>query len=86
MLRADQVPDVPPTATLAEVWETMATSATRVVAVKQQHQFLGILTLDDISEVFSVLGAVMAGGSRPPIGGTPMPGSEQQAPGRAADA
>ena len=55
-------PAVYGTATLAEVWEKMAGSGSRVAAVKQQNQFLGILTLDDISEVFNVLGAALAGG------------------------
>jgi stage IV sporulation protein FB len=85
MMRAEQVPTVPPTATLAEVWEKMAGSGSRVAAVKQQQQFLGILTLDDISEVFSVLGAALAGGGRPTAGKTAA-GGPQPAPGQAADA
>ena len=69
MLRADQVPVVTPMTNLAEVWEKMATTGSRVVAVKQQNQFLGIITLDDITEVFNVIGAAMAGGARPPTSG-----------------
>jgi stage IV sporulation protein FB len=86
MLRADEVPVVAPSITLDQVWEKMATSASRVVAVKQQNQFLGILTLDDLSEVFNVLGAALAGGKNPTLpGGRPASGEEQPAPGRAAD-
>ncbi|MCC6165978.1 MAG: site-2 protease family protein [Caldilineaceae bacterium] len=86
MLRAEAVPVVTPATTLDQVWEKMATSASRVVAVKQQTQFLGIITLDDLSEVFNVLGAALAGGDRPtPPGEKPQPGEEQPAPGHAAD-
>ncbi|HXF62630.1 MAG TPA: site-2 protease family protein, partial [Caldilineaceae bacterium] len=84
MLRADQVPVVTPVTNLAEVWEKMATSGSRVVAVKQNNQFLGIITLDDITEVFNVVGAAMAGGARPPTGGRVVV-SETPAPGRPVD-
>lgn len=86
MLRAEEIPVVTPATTLDQVWEKMATSASRVVAVKQQTQFLGIITLDDVGEVFNVLGAALAGGNRPtPPGGKPQSGEEQPAPGHAAD-
>lgn len=88
MVRADQVPVVAPTTTLDEVWEKMATGGNRVAAVKQQGQFMGIITLQDLSEVFSVLGAAMAGGSTPTAFGAPPIVSEsedQRASGRAAD-
>lgn len=86
MLRAEEIPVVTPATTLDQVWEKMATSASRVVAVKQQTQFLGIITLDDVGEVFNVLGAALAGGNRPtPPGGKPQSGEEQPASGHAAD-
>ena len=42
----------------------MATSASRVVAVKRGPELLGLLTLDDMTEVFQVYGAKLAGPGR----------------------
>lgn len=61
MLKAEEVPICGPTQDLSVVWETMVTKGSRVVAIKRGNQFLGLLTLDDISEVFQVYGAKLAG-------------------------
>jgi stage IV sporulation protein FB len=71
MIPAETVPVAAPTSSLADVWEKMATGGARVVAVKQQHEFLGLITLEDITEVFHVMGAAMTQGGRPPSGGSP---------------
>ena len=55
MLAADQVPVCTPTGTLADVWEMMMLSGSRVVAIKEGPRFLGLMTLDDISRVFQVM-------------------------------
>jgi Zn-dependent protease/predicted transcriptional regulator len=59
MLPAESVPVVIPSTNLVDVWELMANRGTRVVAVKNQQEFLGLITMDDISEVFQVMGASM---------------------------
>jgi Zn-dependent protease/predicted transcriptional regulator len=66
MIKAEDVPVVSPTANLADVWEKIAQNGTRVVAVKQANDFLGLLTLDDITEVFHIVGATMSRTGRPP--------------------
>jgi len=76
MLPADQVPVCAPTTNLADVWEKMAKSGQRVVAIQEGRQFLGVITSDDIAEVFHVMGAAMQGQSRRPSGGAPSPVSE----------
>ncbi|MBX3014555.1 MAG: site-2 protease family protein [Caldilineaceae bacterium] len=65
MVKAEEIPVCSPTQDLFTVWETMATKGSRVVAIKRGQEFLGLLTLDDISEVFQVYGAKLAGPSRP---------------------
>lgn len=64
MLKAEEVPICGPNQDLSVVWETMVMKGSRVVAIKQSNQFLGLLTLDDISEVFQVYGAKLAGPGR----------------------
>jgi stage IV sporulation protein FB len=65
MLPAENVPVVAPATNLAEVWEQMAGSGSRVVAVKNGQEFMGLITLEDINEVFQVMGATMAKTGRP---------------------
>lgn len=85
MLPAESVPVVPPTMNLSEVWEAMVGQGSRVVAVKEQGGFRGLITLDDLSEVFQIMSAKMArtgvpyvpGGQSTPAG-TPPP-SERSA-------
>lgn len=64
MLKAQEIPVCAPNQDLAVVWELMATGGSRVVAVKRGQEFLGLLTLDDITEVFQVYGAKLAGPGR----------------------
>jgi len=59
MVPAEQVPVCSPRQTLAAVWEKMAETGSRDVAVKEGSEFLGLLTIDDISEVFQVVGATL---------------------------
>lgn len=61
MLPAASVPVVAPGDNLADVWEKMATGGGRAVAVKQGGNFMGLITVDDITEVFHVVGASMTG-------------------------
>jgi hypothetical protein len=82
MIPADSVPVVPPTMNLSEVWETMAGRGARVVAVKNGTQFMGLITLEDITEVFQVMGASMSGtgGPTPPTVLNTPPTSQAVAP------
>lgn len=57
MIPAQEIPVVGPETNLADVWDKMMDNGTRVVVVKEQGRFLGLLTLDDISELVQVVGA-----------------------------
>ena len=57
MIPAQAVPVVGPETTLSDVWDKMMEESSRVVVVKEQGRFLGLLTLDDISELIQVVGA-----------------------------
>lgn len=59
MLPAEQAPTIQPSATLADVWEVMATTGARVVVVREGSQFLGLLNADDITEIVHVYGAAL---------------------------
>lgn len=72
MLKAEEIPICNPTQDLSVIWETMMAGGSRVVAIKRNNEFLGLLTLDDISEVFQVYGAKLAGPGRPPTAGNPL--------------
>lgn len=72
MLKAEEIPVCSPTQDLSVIWETMMAGGSRVVAIKRNHEFLGLLTLDDISEVFQVYGAKLAGPGRPPTASNPL--------------
>jgi len=61
MQPASDIPVCSPETDLATVWERMGQSASRVIAVADHGQVLGIITTDDISEVFQVMSAAMAG-------------------------
>ena len=58
---------------LAAVWESLGQSGSRVVAVVDQGQVVGIITSDDISEVFQVMGAALTGRAQPPADGGDRP-------------
>ncbi len=55
-----------PGSDLAAVWEKMGETGSRVVAVVEQGQVLGVITSDDITEVFHVMGAALAGQTQRP--------------------
>lgn len=57
MIPAQDVPVLGPETTLADVWDKMMERGSRVVAIKEHGNFLGLLTLDDISELIQVVGA-----------------------------
>jgi stage IV sporulation protein FB len=59
MQPASAVPSCAPETDLATVWEMMSQSGSSVVAVAEHGEVLGIITSDDISEVFQVMGAIM---------------------------
>lgn len=59
MVPAAHVPVASPSTNLADVWEKMAAGGSRVVAVKESGNFMGLITVDDITEVFHVVGATM---------------------------
>jgi Zn-dependent protease/CBS domain-containing protein len=72
MVPAADVPTCAPQQDLSEVWELMMRGGNRVVAVQEGGKFLGLLTIDDITEVFQVYGAKLAGANHnPPATGSP---------------
>lgn len=75
MLPVGEVPECSPNTDLATVWEMMSQRGSSVVAVREGTQFLGIITSEDISEVFKVVGAVMEGRQRrqPPAANSAQP-------------
>lgn len=73
MVKADDIPTCAPNQDLSIIWETMVTGGSRVVAIKRANQFLGLLTLDDMSEVVQVYGAKMAGTDRRPPPSNSLP-------------
>ncbi len=64
MIPAEQVPITTPNEDLAQVWEMLARSGSRVVAVKENSEFLGLITLEDITELIHVIGATQEWSSR----------------------
>ncbi len=66
MMPASAIPHCSPDADLASVWEQMSQTGSRVVAIVDHGDVLGIITSDDISEVFQVMGAAMASRSQAP--------------------
>lgn len=57
MIPHARVPVTDAETTLADVWEQLLEAQSRVVIVQDQGQFLGLITLDDISELIQVMGA-----------------------------
>jgi stage IV sporulation protein FB len=81
MVPTTEIPECSPQTDLASVWEMMSQSGSRIVAVREGTQFLGIITNDDIGEVFQVVGAAMEGRQRRQPPAAPQgsqPGSEPQ--------
>jgi CBS domain-containing protein len=65
--------------TLDSVWERMAQGGSRVVAVMDGQKFLGLISLDDISEIVAVVGAQQAAAiHRQPPGAAATTGQEMQ--------
>ncbi|MEZ4675694.1 MAG: site-2 protease family protein [Caldilineaceae bacterium] len=79
MVQAEEIPVCKAQQDLSEIWEVMVGGGSRVVAVKDGDQFLGLLTIDDITEVFQVYGAKLAGANRPhtPGGSSLRPNPKQ---------
>jgi Zn-dependent protease len=77
MIPADKVPVAPPREMLDKLWEKMAQGGSRVVAVKDGHNLLGLITLDDISEIFAVVGAHQQLANRTPPPGGAVEGSPE---------
>ena len=61
MVPAAEVPTATPQETLDKLWERMMESGVRVVAIKDADNFLGLITLDDVSEVFQITAAKQSG-------------------------
>ncbi len=84
MIPAERIPVVSPETSLADVWDTMLEHHTRVVAVREGREFLGLITLDDISEVVQVMGATRerwaAQGPAGPRPAAPGPGPSSPHP------
>lgn len=57
MIPRERVPTTSGDTTLADVWEEMLEAGSRVIIVQDQEEFLGLITLDDISELIQVMGA-----------------------------
>jgi len=60
-----QYPKAPPTATLSDLRQQMMTTGVRAVAIMDQGTFVGLLTLEDISEAFMMLSATRR--ASPPV-------------------
>lgn len=73
MTPAAQVPTVTPDRTLADVWELIAETGSRVVAVKRGAEFLGLLNSDDVNEIFHVKRAAMDRRGEYPPEAPPVP-------------
>jgi Zn-dependent protease/CBS domain-containing protein len=74
MIPAAEVPVCSPRNDLSIVWEKMAETGSRNVAIKDGGNFMGLITIDDINEVFQVIGAAMTKGA------TPSSGAQAQTP------
>ncbi len=57
MIPHARVPVTDAETSLADIWEKMLESRSRVIIVQDEGQFLGLITLDDISELIQVMGA-----------------------------
>lgn len=57
MIPAAQLPAMSIDGDLAQVWEKLAATGSRVVAIRDGSQFRGLITADDVTELFQVMGA-----------------------------
>jgi stage IV sporulation protein FB len=79
MVPSAEIPECSPQADLASVWEMMSQRGSRIVAVREGAQFLGIITNDDVGEVFQVVGAAIEGRQRRQPPSTPQTGQSPNA-------
>ncbi len=77
MIPAREVPIVSAESNLADIWDRMMEERSQVVAVKEAGQFLGLITLADISEVIQVMGAAKEGNGS--TGGSTAQGGQSDA-------
>ena len=83
MIPSAQVPVTTADSSLADVWEEMTRAGSRVIIVEDEGQFLGLITLDDISELIQVMGAAKERedlGSGGPGGGAAASAPEARSP------
>lgn len=78
MQPAADIPICTPETDLATVWEQMGQTGSRVIAVADHGQVLGIITADDISEVFQVMSAALDGRDQRPEPPAPTPTDSQE--------
>lgn len=57
MIPAAQLPAMSIDGNLAQVWEKITSTGSRVVAIRDGNQFKGLITADDVTELFQVMGA-----------------------------
>jgi Zn-dependent protease/predicted transcriptional regulator len=77
MIPAESIPTAAPQDTLDQLWEKMVMGGSRVVAVKEGAEFRGLITLDDVTEIFAVVGARQEGSRQlPPSGDKPQTNPE----------
>lgn len=82
MQPADRVPVVHPGDSLADVWDRLMEERSRVAAVKEGGRFLGLITIDDITELIQVMGAAKersdedGGPTLPDLDSPPTPESQ----------
>ncbi len=57
MIPGELIPVLPLSGNLAEAREAMNISGSRVVVVREGSEFRGLLTIDDVTELFQVMGA-----------------------------
>jgi stage IV sporulation protein FB len=79
MTPAADLPAVTPDKTLADVWELMAETGSRVVVVKRGGEFLGLLNTDDVNEIFHVKRAAMDRRGEYPPEAPPLPAAQPSA-------
>ena len=57
MIAANQLPSMQIEGNLAQVWEKITSTGVRAVAIRDGSQFKGLITVDDVTELFQVMGA-----------------------------
>lgn len=57
MIPGELIPSMPIQGDLAQVWEKIAATGSRAVAIRDGSLFKGLITIDDMTELFQVMGA-----------------------------